>query len=128
MIKGIESLKFLVLIMFKMVISLYPSKKKYHCLSSFMFYNSSRLLTYMYSMIRYKQGKHLLDVTEIFNQLNWAKQLRIFKLVYVILLLVISIFWYCDKLYLYYRSLNNYYFKSFKKIFKFIYPFCASLC
>ncbi|RVW41028.1 Protein cornichon-like 4 [Vitis vinifera] len=46
----------------------------------------------------YMRRQHLLDVTEIFNQLNREKQLRIFKLVHLIVLLTTSIFWYCDKM------------------------------
>ncbi|KAG5565638.1 hypothetical protein RHGRI_001525 [Rhododendron griersonianum] len=45
------------------------------------------------SYIRYTRKQHLVDVTEIFNQLPWEKQLRIYKLVYLAFLLFLSIFW-----------------------------------
>ncbi|CBI38856.3 hypothetical protein AAG906_009845 [Vitis piasezkii] len=51
-------------------------------------------LPYLYYNVRlYMRRQHLLDVTEIFNQLNREKQLRIFKLVHLIVLLTTSIFW-----------------------------------
>ncbi|CAK9173141.1 unnamed protein product [Ilex paraguariensis] len=49
---------------------------------------------YLYYNTRlYMQRQHLIDVTEIFNLLNWEKKKRIFKLAYVIFLLFISLFW-----------------------------------
>ncbi|KAK2981329.1 hypothetical protein RJ640_027236 [Escallonia rubra] len=49
---------------------------------------------YLYYNVRlYMQRQHLLDVTEIFNQLNWEKKQRLFKLGYLIVLLFISLFW-----------------------------------
>ncbi|KAK4476528.1 hypothetical protein RD792_015684 [Penstemon davidsonii] len=42
---------------------------------------------------RYTQRQHLVDVTEIFNQLPWEKKLRLYKLGYLIILLALSIFW-----------------------------------
>lgn len=49
---------------------------------------------YMYYNYRlYTRRQHLVDVTEIFNQLNWEKKQRLFKLGYIILLLFISLFW-----------------------------------
>ncbi|XP_022996131.1 protein cornichon homolog 4-like [Cucurbita maxima] len=51
-------------------------------------------LPYLYYNLRlYTQRKHLVDVTEIFNQLPWEKKRRLFKLVYLISLLFLSIFW-----------------------------------
>uniref|UniRef100_A0A5B7AHP5 Uncharacterized protein n=1 Tax=Davidia involucrata TaxID=16924 RepID=A0A5B7AHP5_DAVIN len=51
-------------------------------------------LPYLYYNVRlYTQRRHLVDVTEIFNQLPWEKWLRIYKLVYLIALLCLSIFW-----------------------------------
>lgn len=43
--------------------------------------------------IRYLQRQHLVDVTEIFNLLNWEKKERLFKLGYIILLLFMCLFW-----------------------------------
>ncbi|KAA8521931.1 hypothetical protein F0562_012755 [Nyssa sinensis] len=55
-------------------------------------------LPYLYYNVRlYIRKQHLLDVTEIFNLLNWEKKQRLFKLGYLIFLLCISLFWYCDK-------------------------------
>ncbi|KAF8380424.1 hypothetical protein HHK36_027910 [Tetracentron sinense] len=49
---------------------------------------------YLYYNVRmYMQRKHLVDVTEIFNMLNWEKKQRLFKLAYLVILLFISIFW-----------------------------------
>ncbi|XP_022969840.1 protein cornichon homolog 4-like [Cucurbita maxima] len=49
---------------------------------------------YLYYNIRlYTQRKHLVDVTEIFNQLAWEKKQRLFKLVYLVSLIFLSIFW-----------------------------------
>ncbi|KAK3038497.1 hypothetical protein RJ639_029795 [Escallonia herrerae] len=49
---------------------------------------------YLYYNVRlYMRRQHLLDVTEIFNQLNWEKKQRLFKLGYLIVLLFISLFW-----------------------------------
>lgn len=36
-----------------------------------------------------------MDVTEIYSQLTWEKHLRLYKLCYLIILLVLCIFWYC---------------------------------
>ncbi|RVW50726.1 putative protein cornichon-like 2 [Vitis vinifera] len=41
----------------------------------------------------YQRRQHLIDVTEIFNLLNWEKKQRLFKLGYLIFLLFLSIFW-----------------------------------
>lgn len=46
-----------------------------------------------YNVRLYTQRKHLVDVTEIFAMLNWEKKQRLFKLAYIILLILISIFW-----------------------------------
>ncbi|CAK9311042.1 unnamed protein product [Citrullus colocynthis] len=49
---------------------------------------------YLYYNLRlYTQQKHLVDVTEIFNQLPWEKKQRLFKLIYLVSLLFLSIFW-----------------------------------
>lgn len=37
----------------------------------------------------------MVDVTEIYSQLTWEKHLRLYKLCYLIILLVLCIFWYC---------------------------------
>ncbi|KAA8515942.1 hypothetical protein F0562_019121 [Nyssa sinensis] len=51
-------------------------------------------LPYLYYNMRlYTRRRHLVDVTEIFNQLPWEKRLRIYKLVYLIAILCLSIFW-----------------------------------
>ncbi|PNX90227.1 protein cornichon 4-like, partial [Trifolium pratense] len=42
---------------------------------------------------RYRQGKHLVDVTEIFNMLASEKKQRLFKLFYLIFILFLSLFW-----------------------------------
>lgn len=51
-------------------------------------------------MISYADRSHLVDVTEIFNQLPWEKKIRLYKLGYLVILLAFSIFWYgiSDKL------------------------------
>ncbi|KAA8520519.1 hypothetical protein F0562_014775 [Nyssa sinensis] len=46
-----------------------------------------------YNANLYTRRRHLVDVTEIFNQLPWEKRLRFYKLVYLIALLCLSIFW-----------------------------------
>ncbi|KAL2543947.1 Protein cornichon-like protein 4 [Forsythia ovata] len=49
---------------------------------------------YLYYNVRlYMRRQHLIDVTEIFNLLNWEKKQRLFKLGYVIFLLFMSLFW-----------------------------------
>ncbi|XP_024996965.1 protein cornichon homolog 4-like isoform X1 [Cynara cardunculus var. scolymus] len=51
-------------------------------------------LPYLYYNIRlYSRGEHLVDVTEIFNQLNGAKKQRLLKLGHLIFLLFITLFW-----------------------------------
>ncbi|XP_022769686.1 protein cornichon homolog 4-like [Durio zibethinus] len=51
-------------------------------------------LPYLYYNFRsYKRRRHLIDVAEIYNQLNWEKKQRLMKLGYLIILLVIFIFW-----------------------------------
>ncbi|XP_059599323.1 protein cornichon homolog 4 isoform X1 [Vitis vinifera] len=53
---------------------------------------------YLYYNVRlYQRRQHLIDVTEIFNLLNWEKKQRLFKLGYLIFLLFLSIFWYSDQ-------------------------------
>ncbi|XP_052171433.1 protein cornichon homolog 4 [Diospyros lotus] len=49
---------------------------------------------YLYYNVRlYTRRQHLIDVTEIFNLLNWEKKQRLFKLGYLIFLLFLSLFW-----------------------------------
>ncbi|XP_073147619.1 protein cornichon homolog 4-like [Henckelia pumila] len=51
-------------------------------------------LPFLYYNVKvYSQQRHLLDVTEIFNQLRWAKKIRLYKLIYLAILLALSIFW-----------------------------------
>uniref|UniRef100_M4DJU6 General transcription and DNA repair factor IIH subunit TFB5 n=1 Tax=Brassica campestris TaxID=3711 RepID=M4DJU6_BRACM len=46
-----------------------------------------------YNFQLYSKRQHLVDVTEIFNLLNWEKKKRLFKLAYIILNLFLTIFW-----------------------------------
>ncbi|KMZ66724.1 ER-derived vesicles protein ERV14 [Zostera marina] len=46
-----------------------------------------------YNVTQYQKKKHLVDVTEIFNQLNMEKKIRLIKTVYLIVLLFMSMFW-----------------------------------
>ncbi|KAK8584372.1 hypothetical protein V6N13_109773 [Hibiscus sabdariffa] len=49
---------------------------------------------YLYYNVRlYTRKQHLVDVTEIFNLLHWEKKQRIFKLVYVVMLIFFAVFW-----------------------------------
>ncbi|KAH7519573.1 hypothetical protein FEM48_Zijuj08G0051300 [Ziziphus jujuba var. spinosa] len=41
----------------------------------------------------YLQGEHLVDVTEIYNQLNREKKKRFVKIIYMICLFIFSLFW-----------------------------------
>ncbi|MED6167656.1 hypothetical protein PIB30_004877 [Stylosanthes scabra] len=41
----------------------------------------------------YRKRKHLVDVTEIFNQLSWEKKHRLLKLIYLIFSIFLSVFW-----------------------------------
>ncbi|XP_009607364.1 protein cornichon homolog 4-like [Nicotiana tomentosiformis] len=51
-------------------------------------------LPYLYYNIKvYADCSHLVDVTEIFNQLPWEKKIRLYKLGYLVILLAFSIFW-----------------------------------
>ncbi|KAG6516937.1 hypothetical protein ZIOFF_020312 [Zingiber officinale] len=45
------------------------------------------------STYRYQRRQHLIDVTEIFNQLNQEKKRRLFKLINLVILLFLSLFW-----------------------------------
>ncbi|CAN4077225.1 unnamed protein product [Withania somnifera] len=50
-------------------------------------------IPYLYYNVKlYMQRRHLIDVTEIFNMLNWEKKQRIFKLGHTIILLLFSLF------------------------------------
>ncbi|KAL8062514.1 hypothetical protein ABFX02_02G152600 [Erythranthe guttata] len=46
-----------------------------------------------YNFTIYTRGRHLLDVTEIFNQLPWEKKVRLYKLGYLVVFLALTIFW-----------------------------------
>ncbi|CAI9103766.1 OLC1v1002312C3 [Oldenlandia corymbosa var. corymbosa] len=46
-----------------------------------------------YNIKMYNERRHLVDVTEIFNQLPWEKKIRLYKLGYLIVLMACSIFW-----------------------------------
>ncbi|KAL8119189.1 protein cornichon homolog 4-like [Apium graveolens] len=46
-----------------------------------------------YNATLYTERQHLVDVTEIFNQLKWQKMQRICKLAYLACLVILSIFW-----------------------------------
>ncbi|KAL3517019.1 hypothetical protein ACH5RR_023921 [Cinchona calisaya] len=51
-------------------------------------------LPYLYYNFKlYTQHRHLVDVTEIFNQLPREKKIRLYKLGYLIVLMACSIFW-----------------------------------
>lgn len=51
-------------------------------------------IPYLYYNVRlYMRRQHLIDVTEIFNQLDWEKKKRLFKLGYLVFLLFLSLFW-----------------------------------
>nr|KYP56434.1 ER-derived vesicles protein ERV14 [Cajanus cajan] len=53
---------------------------------------------YLYYNVRlYRQRNHLVDVTEIFNQLPKEKKQRLFKLFYLVFILFLSLFWYGDR-------------------------------
>ncbi|KAG2262306.1 hypothetical protein Bca4012_013056 [Brassica carinata] len=55
-----------------------------------------------YNLQRYLKKQHMIDVTEIFNLLDWEKKKRLFKLAYMILTLFLTIFW------LIYSTLDDY--------------------
>ncbi|XP_008791286.1 protein cornichon homolog 4 [Phoenix dactylifera] len=46
-----------------------------------------------YNVRLYRQRQHLVDVTEIFNQLNGEKKRRLLKLINLVVLLFLSLFW-----------------------------------
>ncbi|XP_008803999.1 protein cornichon homolog 4-like isoform X1 [Phoenix dactylifera] len=46
-----------------------------------------------YNVRLYQQQQHLVDVTEIFNQLDTEKKRRLFKLISVVVILFLSLFW-----------------------------------
>ncbi|CAO2820039.1 unnamed protein product [Amaranthus hypochondriacus] len=49
---------------------------------------------YLYYNIKtYTNNQHLVDVTEIFNLLNWEKKKRLIKLGYLLFILFLSLFW-----------------------------------
>ncbi|XP_028801207.1 protein cornichon homolog 4 [Neltuma alba] len=57
----------------------------------FMFLMS---LPYLYYNVKlYMTRQHLVDVTEIYNQLKWEKKKRFIKVGYLILLFLVSVFW-----------------------------------
>ncbi|KAH7687056.1 Cornichon protein [Dioscorea alata] len=57
----------------------------------FMFLFSTPVLYYNVKL--YQSRHHLIDVTEIFNLLNREKKRRLFKLIYFVSLLFLSLFW-----------------------------------
>ncbi|KNA24849.1 hypothetical protein SOVF_011490 [Spinacia oleracea] len=49
---------------------------------------------YLYFNVKmYMENKHFVDVTEIFNLLNWEKKKRLIKLGYLLFILFLSLFW-----------------------------------
>ncbi|XVF73397.1 hypothetical protein PTKIN_Ptkin12aG0198500 [Pterospermum kingtungense] len=63
------------------------------CLLTGHFYLCFLSLPYLYYNFRlYSMRRHHVDVTEIFNQLNWEKKQRLIKLAYLIILLLVFIF------------------------------------
>jgi len=56
-----------------------------------MFLISAPMVYYNYTL--YQRRQHLVDVTEIFNQLGREKKRRLFKIVSLIVLLFLSLFW-----------------------------------
>ncbi|XP_011090764.1 protein cornichon homolog 4-like [Sesamum indicum] len=46
-----------------------------------------------YNVTLYTRRRHLVDVTEIFNQLPWEKKVKLYKLGYLVILLALTIFW-----------------------------------
>ncbi|KAM5556301.1 protein cornichon [Rosa sericea] len=45
-----------------------------------------------YNVNSYMKGRHLADVTEIYNLLSWEKKQRIFKIAYLFILAILSLF------------------------------------
>ncbi|OEL23559.1 Protein cornichon-like protein 4 [Dichanthelium oligosanthes] len=56
-----------------------------------MFLLSVPMVYYNYTL--YQRRQHLVDVTEIFNQLGREKKRRLFKIVSLIVFLFLSLFW-----------------------------------
>ncbi|KAJ0968735.1 hypothetical protein J5N97_021612 [Dioscorea zingiberensis] len=56
-----------------------------------MFLFSVPILYYNLKLYRHKE--HLVDITEIFNLLSREKKRRLFKLAYLVILLLLSFFW-----------------------------------
>ncbi|XP_062233663.1 protein cornichon homolog 1-like [Phragmites australis] len=56
-----------------------------------MFSLSVPMVYYNYTL--YQRRQHLVDVTEIFNQLGREKKRRFFKIISLIVLLFLSLFW-----------------------------------
>ncbi|KAK6920264.1 Cornichon [Dillenia turbinata] len=55
-------------------------------------------LPYLYYNVKsYTNRKHLIDVTEVFNQLNRELKQKKYKIFYLIFLMMLSIFWYADE-------------------------------
>ncbi|XP_059457390.1 protein cornichon homolog 4-like [Corylus avellana] len=46
-----------------------------------------------YNVRLYIRRQHLVDVTEIYNQLRWEKKRRFFKIAYLLILFFLSLFW-----------------------------------
>ncbi|XP_038682592.1 protein cornichon homolog 4-like [Tripterygium wilfordii] len=47
----------------------------------------------LYNVRLYTQRRHLLHVTDIYTNLNWEKTQRLFKLGYILIIFVLSLFW-----------------------------------
>ncbi|QCD91597.1 protein cornichon homolog 4-like [Vigna unguiculata] len=47
----------------------------------------------LFNVRLYRQRRHLIDVTEIFNLLHWEKKQRLVKFFYLVFTLFLSVFW-----------------------------------
>ncbi|KAK6162489.1 hypothetical protein DH2020_002330 [Rehmannia glutinosa] len=54
--------------------------------------NKAVLPEFVAEGVLYTRKRHLVDVTEIFNQLPWEKNVRLYKLGYLVILLALTIF------------------------------------
>ncbi|GAA0138354.1 membrane traffic protein [Lithospermum erythrorhizon] len=58
-------------------------------------------LPYLYYNVKlYTERRHLMDVTEIFNQISWEKKVRICKLGYMVIIIALSIVWLMNTLWI----------------------------
>ncbi|KAL6128896.1 hypothetical protein ACLB2K_072249 [Fragaria x ananassa] len=55
--------------------------------------NNTVLPEFIVQGVLYMKGRHLVDVTEIYNQLSWEKKQRFFKIGYLLVLFILSLFW-----------------------------------